>query len=318
MSIIRGPRPETNFYVLNKDISEDRRLSWAARGLLVYLLGKPDHWQVSVKALVNATSDSAKATKRDGVYALLRELEAAGYLTKDQGRSGGGKFGEQCYIVSEDPRSPSNQPSWQPYPDQPYTDNPTPHPAQPCTAQPYTANPTQVSIERAVSTDVVIEIASPTAPPNECGASTVQPVPIKPKPRPREASQGTRLPTDWMLTQELGEWALSEGLTRDRIRQEADRFRDYWIAKPGSAGRKTDWPATWRNWVRRASETKTGGDNGKAERISNFERVARDAERHLEELDRLDRIDAEMEQRNRAIGNGAVSPDCIAVSSQGG
>jgi hypothetical protein len=161
-----------------------------------------------------------------------------------------------------------------------------------------------------------IEIASPAAPPNECGASTGQPIPIKPTPRPREASQGTRLPTDWMLTQELGEWALSEGLTRDRIRQEADRFRDYWIAKPGSAGRKTDWPATWRNWVRRASETKTGGDNGKAERISNFERVARDAERHLEELDRLDRI--EMEQRNRAIGNGAVSPDCIAVSSQGG
>jgi uncharacterized protein YdaU (DUF1376 family) len=27
-------------------------------------------------------------------------------------------------------------------------------------------------------------------------------------------------------------------------------FRDYWIAQPGSKGVKTDWLATWRNWVR--------------------------------------------------------------------
>lgn len=29
-----------------------------------------------------------------------------------------------------------------------------------------------------------------------------------------------------------------------------DRFRDYWIAQPGQKGVKTDWLATWRNWVR--------------------------------------------------------------------
>lgn len=28
-------------------------------------------------------------------------------------------------------------------------------------------------------------------------------------------------------------------------------FRDYWIAKPGKDGTKSDWFATWRNWVRR-------------------------------------------------------------------
>ena len=136
------------------------------------------------------------------------------------------------------------------------------------------------------------------------------------QPKSAVDAKGTRLPADWALSQELGDWALTEGLPRERIRQEADRFRDYWIAKPGSAGRKTDWPATWRNWVRRTSETKTGGNNGKAERISNFERVARDAERHIAELDRLDRL--EMEQRNRAIGNGAVSPDCLAISVESG
>lgn len=29
-----------------------------------------------------------------------------------------------------------------------------------------------------------------------------------------------------------------------------ERFKDYWVAKPGKDGRKTDWFATWRNWVR--------------------------------------------------------------------
>jgi phage replication O-like protein O len=29
-----------------------------------------------------------------------------------------------------------------------------------------------------------------------------------------------------------------------------ENFRDYWIAKPGKDGRKADWAATWRRWVR--------------------------------------------------------------------
>ena len=29
-----------------------------------------------------------------------------------------------------------------------------------------------------------------------------------------------------------------------------ESFRDYWVAKPGKDGRKADWPATWRRWVR--------------------------------------------------------------------
>lgn len=39
------------------------------------------------------------------------------------------------------------------------------------------------------------------------------------------------------------------------------KFRDYWIAKPGQAGVKLDWPATWRNWCR-SEHARTGGTNG--------------------------------------------------------
>ena len=51
MSIKRAPRPETRYVVLNKDMTENQRLSWEARGLLSYLLGKPDNWVVSIQNL---------------------------------------------------------------------------------------------------------------------------------------------------------------------------------------------------------------------------------------------------------------------------
>jgi hypothetical protein len=39
-------------------------------------------------------------------------------------------------------------------------------------------------------------------------------------------------------------------------RETFDGFRDYWIAQPGQKGVKTDWTATWRNWVRRQQTAK--------------------------------------------------------------
>jgi hypothetical protein len=39
------------------------------------------------------------------------------------------------------------------------------------------------------------------------------------------------------------------------LKAEHLKFVDYWIAKPGQAGTKLDWPATWRNWIRKAAET---------------------------------------------------------------
>ena len=103
MSIIRGARKQRNFYVLDKSISEDRRLTWAARGLLIYLLGKPDNWRISPAALRNETSDSRKPTGRDGVYALLDELIATGYVVRTQSRDSCGVLGTVDYVVSESP-----------------------------------------------------------------------------------------------------------------------------------------------------------------------------------------------------------------------
>ena len=65
----------------------------------------------------------------------------------------------------------------------------------------------------------------------------------------------TRLPADWKPDEVGLAFCKAErpDLQADSV---ADRFRDYWTAQPGAKGRKTDWPATWRNWVRNENAPK--------------------------------------------------------------
>lgn len=75
-------------------------------------------------------------------------------------------------------------------------------------------------------------------------------------------TRGTRLAADWLLPKKWGEWALQERpeLTAEQVRVMADKFKDHWLAQPGKDGRKADWQATWRNWVR--SERVRAGQAG--------------------------------------------------------
>jgi uncharacterized protein YdaU (DUF1376 family) len=62
------------------------------------------------------------------------------------------------------------------------------------------------------------------------------------------------LPDDWRL------WAKSERPDLDPAKT-AERFADFWHSKPGKAGTKLDWFATWRNWVRDERAQRTNGNH---------------------------------------------------------
>lgn len=64
-----------------------------------------------------------------------------------------------------------------------------------------------------------------------------------------KSPRGSALSADWVLPGDWRTWAEKERADLD-IDTVADSFRDYWVAKPGKDGRKADWLATWRNWVR--------------------------------------------------------------------
>ena len=76
------------------------------------------------------------------------------------------------------------------------------------------------------------------------------PLPSSLKAKSKACALATRLPADWLPSDNEIGFCKNERPELDPIRV-ADEFRDYWIAQPGMKGRKTDWPATWRNWVRK-------------------------------------------------------------------
>jgi hypothetical protein len=72
---------------------------------------------------------------------------------------------------------------------------------------------------------------------------------IKPKSKTEATQRASRLPAGWMPCLEDARFCQD---TRPdlSIDETMNRFRDYWIAQPGAKGKKLDWSATWRNWVR--------------------------------------------------------------------
>ena len=74
----------------------------------------------------------------------------------------------------------------------------------------------------------------------------------------RAGAQGARIQGDWTPSAEDRAFARAEGLPSQAIDREAGRFRDFWIAKTGASATKKDWPATWRNWIRKARDQQHG------------------------------------------------------------
>lgn len=71
----------------------------------------------------------------------------------------------------------------------------------------------------------------------------------KKEPKSKAEASASRLPADWMPTEGEISFCQTERPDLNPV-SVASQFRDYWIAQPGAKGRKLDWPATWRNWVR--------------------------------------------------------------------
>lgn len=82
---------------------EDRSISWRARGLLAYLLSRPDGWEtdsVRLSALAGEAGDSRskQAEGRDAVRTALGELERAHYLHRVRRQGSLGRWSTEYYV----------------------------------------------------------------------------------------------------------------------------------------------------------------------------------------------------------------------------
>jgi hypothetical protein len=123
--IIRVKRVPNSFVQMHKGFFEDTRLSFKAKGILGYLLTKPDSWEVRIGDLVNRSKDG-----RDSIYAGLKELREHGYFRKSQVRDDKGRLSHWECVICEVPMTVIDSP----HTEKPYT-------AEPCLEIPHTGNP---------------------------------------------------------------------------------------------------------------------------------------------------------------------------------
>ena len=86
MSIIRVKKDRNYFAASNKPFN-DKQLSWEARGVMGYLLSKPDEWQVRFYDLVQQGPAGEHKIRR-----ILKELEELGYMERERIKLSDGKF----------------------------------------------------------------------------------------------------------------------------------------------------------------------------------------------------------------------------------
>ncbi|WP_445360399.1 hypothetical protein ACJJIL_17845 [Microbulbifer sp. EKSA005] len=230
--IRRSARPSSNYLVVSNSVVCDRRISFAAGGLLLHLLSKPDHWEVSPSALAKEAQEG-----RDKIYRLLGELIDAGYCERITKRERGKIIGTD-YEISDTPIDSKSDSE--------------PLPEKPDTVLPDTVLPDTVLPDRVFTTQESKDTKKVTTLENnqrESGQGDALAVRQEPAP---PSKRGTRLPDDWQLTQEFyDEAAKTRPEVMHQIYDIAASFGDYWKSQSGKQGVRRDWLAVWRNWVRR-------------------------------------------------------------------
>ena len=115
-TIFRRAKDRDNpFVMIDKNVFENPDLSWKAKGLMGYLLSRPDDWTVRMGDLVKRSPDGMAS-----VRTTVNELIDHGYMTRERIQTDHGWF-QWTIEVYETPIAPSTE---NPSMDKPSMDNP--------------------------------------------------------------------------------------------------------------------------------------------------------------------------------------------------
>ncbi|MGO1314745.1 replication protein [Staphylococcus equorum] len=98
MATFRVYKESGNFVMVHKDFIHDSNLSWKAKGILLYLLSRPDDWQIYETELEKHSSDGLS-----GIKSGIKELEEIGYIQRNRKRDENGRLNGYEYLVYEQP-----------------------------------------------------------------------------------------------------------------------------------------------------------------------------------------------------------------------
>ena len=84
MAIVRIPKV-SNYTIMSNHHLTDPNLSLKAKGLMSYMLSRPDNWDFTIEGLARQNMEGADAIAR-----IIRELEGRGRAAADDHRTRGG------------------------------------------------------------------------------------------------------------------------------------------------------------------------------------------------------------------------------------
>lgn len=76
-------KKNNNFVVMDKTVLNDTRLSWKAKGIMAFMLSKPDDWTFYIDEMIKHSTDGEKSF-RSG----FKELKEMGYVKREPIREG--------------------------------------------------------------------------------------------------------------------------------------------------------------------------------------------------------------------------------------
>ncbi len=118
INIVRATKDREHPYVMVRRATVDgSSLTFEERGLLIYILGKSDNWQVQIKDLMREGSIG-----RDKAYNLVNGLIEKGYAERIEERASSGKVTGYRVVVHESPLPEKTEPA--PLPEKPDTVEP--------------------------------------------------------------------------------------------------------------------------------------------------------------------------------------------------
>lgn len=85
------------FTQVDRNLVNDRVLSFKARGILVWLLDKPDDWETTAERIEQQGKEG-----REAIRSGLKELEERGYLVRRKWRASNGQW-QYEWLVTESP-----------------------------------------------------------------------------------------------------------------------------------------------------------------------------------------------------------------------
>lgn len=274
------PGVDSRFTKIANTFCRDKRVTPRAARVFIFLRSHMSGWRVTVASIATQLGMS------NGTVAnAINDLEELGYVRRAWERDENARFQGMRYQIFEEPvvgdggsGGVVSPPNLTP---EPVVENCAPDDGENVdnrSSEPFTKNCAmdkntvygKAVYGKAVEGDFVpykktnslrrldnqVNYSGAGAPkPDEAGGSIVEE-------KPASSSRGTYLPEGWTPKPETNRKMAEECPDVD-LSAEFLRFTDYWLGASGQRARKRNWDATWRNWVRRASESATRGGLGR-------------------------------------------------------